>query len=45
MSGIFMKSKGEMREVRGAQAEAAQLQDGVRRPAAGCRGARAGGAP
>lgn len=37
MSGIFMKSKGTIREVHGAQAEAAQLQDSVRQPAVGSK--------
>lgn len=40
-----MKSKGMLRVARGAQAEGAQLQDGMWRPAVGSREACAGCKP
>ena len=45
MSGIFMKSKGTLREVHGAQVEEARLQGGVSRPVVGSKEVSAGCEP
>lgn len=45
MSGIFMKSKGMLCDVHGAQVEGTRLQDGMSRPAVGSQEVYAGYEP